>query len=123
MRRRSVLGLGLTVGIGAATGMRRFVRAPTERWSFFVAGVRYQTVVDVPTTNAVVHLERQTWHGETCLEVRTAAGVRLGYVPRAMLRRLHWSDIVEARLSLVDPHAVPWKRYAVTVVARGWHEA
>lgn len=117
MNRRRVLAITLTGGLSAvlAAPPLSISHRGTGQRSFFVAGVRYQTILDPPAPGTSVRLIRAEWRGEPCLEVHALGGVRLGYVPRSVLSTVLDMDVQDAHLIAVDRDAVPWKRYQVTV--------
>ena len=118
MNRRRVLAMTLTGGLSAALAATGLSISHRGRRSFFVAGVRYQTIPEPPAPWAPVRLVPAAWRGAPCLEVRTLGDVRLGFVPRSALSAVVGMDVRDARLSVVDRDAVPWKRYQVTVFGR-----
>ena len=86
--------------------------------TFFVAGARfYKRALDVSTGDRVA-IKPAMFGRERCLEVLTMSNERIGYVPRALVSKLNDAHIVESYISSSNTHAVPWKRYAVTVKAR-----
>jgi hypothetical protein len=81
--------------------------------SFYVAGARFNATNVVPSVGDPLIIKRQTWNGERCYEVCTERGHRLGFVPRGLVAI--FDDLVDRnwQLLVVDPYAVPWKRYKV----------
>jgi hypothetical protein len=83
--------------------------------SFFVAGARYHAVRAGLSEGDPVRLIAGSYRGERCYEVRVG-DLRIGYAPRKLVAALdRSSSVLEGQLSSIDPKAVPWKRYQVTI--------
>lgn len=102
------LGSRRWLGTGGATG-------DGTRMSFYVAGVRFHGGHHDVRVGEMVELRPAKWRGEVCYGIHTREGSRLGFVPRAVVPALEHRHRVEAHIVMADPHAVPWKRYRVTV--------
>ena len=88
-----------------------------DETSFFVAGARfYKHAFEVSTGDRVV-IRPTIFRNERSFEVLTMRNERLGYVPRSLVSLLSECQIIESYISASNKHAVPWKRYAVTVKA------
>jgi len=85
--------------------------------TFFVAGARFYKRAFEVSTGDRVRIKPATFRNEPCLEVLTMRNDRIGYVPRSLVSMINESQIVESYISSSNKHAVPWKRYAVTVKA------
>ena len=84
--------------------------------SFYVAGARYYKVSADLSVSTPVVLHSDSFKGERCYSIHTADGVQLGHVPRKLVPLLNGMRLGHSCLSFVDPYAVPWKRYRVTVL-------
>jgi hypothetical protein len=88
-----------------------------DRSSFLVAGARFSKLTEALRSGDRVVIEAEVFRQQRCYGVFTVAGQRIGYVPRTLIPSLNKCQVVESYLSSVDQHAVPWKRYEVTLVS------
>jgi hypothetical protein len=66
-----------------------------------------------------VEIKPEIYKGQLCFGIFNLKSERIGYMPRTLVPSLKQGQIVESYISLVNLHAVPWKRYEVTVVNQG----
>jgi hypothetical protein len=119
MKRRQVLKwLAATGAASLGAGLDPSVM-PTRRLTrrFFVAGARYHKVAVPPEAGDDVFLERTVWRTEPSLAIVTAAGHRIGFVPRSMVPEIASLRAPKLFLSEANLDAVPWKRYRVALTA------
>jgi len=83
--------------------------------SFFVAGVRFQSTVAGLDAGILVRLIPSEFDGKRSYMVRTMTDELIGYAPRSTVPVLHGLEDRPARLSTANYHAVPWKRFEVTI--------
>jgi len=117
MQRRRLLEL-FAIGVAAATarlaGARSSDRPPIR---CFVAGVQYQSIdVFRLVRGRRVLLLESSYREETCYEVLTMEGARIGFVPRSMVSLVTERGFSAAWLETIQPHAVPWKQVEIAIV-------
>lgn len=120
MHRREVFKfiVGLFAFSAGCFHTRRDANTLVDEKTFFVAGARfYKRAFDVSTGDPVM-IKPAMFGKERCLEVLTMSNERIGYVPRSLVSKLDEAHIIESYISSSNTHAVPWKRYAVTVKAK-----
>ncbi len=117
MKRRSFLKFAAGWGAIMASRFARpgTFQASDKAVSFYVAGARFYKVSAELSTSTPIVLRSDTFKGKRCYSVHTTDGVQLGYVPRKLIPLISGMRPHLSYLSLVDPYAVPWKRYRVTV--------
>jgi len=118
MRRRTLVGSGITAcgiaGLGAI-GVRH---QPALQFSFYLAGVRFNEVgADPIASQTAVTVVQERWNGKPAYSVSLAGGDKLGFVPASVALQLAGRQILSTHLAQVDTYAVPWKRYRVTLTA------
>ena len=94
---------------------RRGPNTVFDERTFFVAGARFYKRAFEVSTGDRVRIKPAIFRNERCLEVLTIKNERIGYVPRSLVSMLSECQIIESYISSANKHAVPWKRYAVTV--------
>ncbi len=120
MDRRGVLTLIGAVLAGAALHRLPVFRElrprprPTEL-RFPVAGVRFHRLASRPRPGDHAYLSQEIFRGETSYAVVSASGEKVGYVPRHTTLRIGGRRVAYCAFSDVNPYAVPWKRYEITV--------
>ena len=117
MRRREVFKLiaaGFTFFSGSSE-TRRGLSTVADETTFFVAGARFYKRAFEVSTGDPVSIQPAIFGNERCLEIFTMKNERIGYVPRSLVNMLNECRIIESYISSSNKHAVPWKRYAVTV--------
>jgi len=120
MHRREVFKfiVGFFAFSSGCSQTRRDPATVFDERTFFVAGARfYKRAVDVSNGDPVT-IKPAMFGKERCLEVLTMSNERIGYVPRSLVSKLNESQIIASYISSSNKHAVPWKRYAVTVKAK-----
>lgn len=117
MHRRHFLNLVPACFVVAAscTRNKRGLRAELRKKSFFVAGARFCQITEELKPGEPVKIKAAVFEGEPCYEIFSLRNERVGYVPRALISSLHNSQIIDSYIANVDPHAVLWKRYKVTI--------
>ena len=80
-----------------------------------MAGARFCKLRRQLKSREVVKIVKSKFEGETCYQIVTSKNERIGYVPRRLVSFLDNSTIVESYIASLNPHAVPWKQYQVTV--------
>jgi hypothetical protein len=83
--------------------------------SFYVAGVRFNPVQNLPELNDRVLIRSGEWRGRSCYEIHTENGERIGYVPRRYISQIPAIQDRAWRICAVKPDAVPWQRYRISV--------
>jgi hypothetical protein len=105
--------------MGAAAAAVRADRASGRRpLRCFVAGVQYQSIdVFRLARGHPVAVRKSSYRDETCYEVLAMDGARIGFVPRRLVAVVAERGVSAAWLETVAPHAVPWKRVEIVMVA------
>ena len=120
MRRRDFLQL-ITFYYGFLASRfpirRKLASDPPGKNSFLVAGARFSKLTEELKSGDRVMIKAEVFRKQQCYGVFTVGGQRIGYVPRTLISSLNKTQIVESHISSVDQHAVPWKRYEVTLVS------
>lgn len=88
----------------------------SESISFYLAGVRFYRVQTGLQDGNPVIIGSSSFDGKRCHPVYDVDGRQLGFVPKQFVPIVGRSKICRSYLSLVDPCAVPWKRYEVTLL-------
>jgi len=88
----------------------------SDSLTFYVAGVRFHRIRKAPTQGEPVVIEARQHDGEHCYAVCTSSGEQMGWVPRALVPLVSDRQIGRSYLAFADRHAIPWKRYKVTLV-------
>ena len=101
---------------GAGTWMHQRLSPKGDRIVFnkqTADGMLDLYVYDLERGQTVI-LRRETFRGEPCWAV-VANGSTMGYAPKRLVPTLRELGSITGRLSRVDRHALPWKRYEVTI--------
>jgi hypothetical protein len=112
--------LGLTILGPGLVALRRicwpaFVASPAPRKiSFYVAGARFYPTADLKVADSV-KVEPAMFNGKPCYPIYASGGGQIGHIPKRLIPLVRDARIVDARVSLADRYAVPWKRYEVTL--------
>jgi hypothetical protein len=93
------------------------IRAGVRKKSFYVAGVRFCKITEELKAGEPLKIKEAVFAGEPCYEIFSLRNERVGYVPRALVSSLRNTEIIDSYVANVDPHAVLWKRYKVTVAS------
>jgi hypothetical protein len=117
MHRRHFLNLIPACCIVSASCTRKNhgLKADVRKRSFFVAGARFCKLTGELKPGDSVKIKPAVFKGEPCYEIFNLKNERIGYVPRALVSSLGNSRIIDSYVANVDPHAVLWKRYKITV--------
>lgn len=116
MYRRALLKLmGSLVG-SMLYGSAFSTRLNTGGVTFFVAGVRFQAASSGVVVGDVVTILAATYRGSRCYQVLLRQSI-IGYVPRDAIGQLCDQSAMSGVISAVNVHALPWKRFEVTVSA------
>lgn len=115
--RRRFLRFALTLGAGATLACWQWLRRRSETGEFYVAGVRFHRVGIPPQLNEKVIIQSGEWRGLPCYSVLTERGERIGYVPRHAVSELAENADCVWRVCGLNQHAVPWKRYRISISA------
>jgi hypothetical protein len=122
MYRRSLLKLiGSFAGsllCGSALSTHRSKGPPGVR--FFVAGARFHPTHSGVVVGDHVTILAGTFRGTRCYEVLFGQS-RMGYVPRDSIGRLPDRPKMHGLVTVVNAHALPWKRFEITVPADFCH--
>ena len=117
MKRRGFLNLlGLSLGSVAILPFRLWLKngdLPLE-CSFFVAGVRFNSMFGVVAEGDRVVIKRQSWHGEISYAIYIENGQRIGFVPQSLIPTINNLEDHFWQMESVDHYSVPWKRYKIT---------
>ncbi|MDD4977177.1 MAG: hypothetical protein PHI29_00935 [Gallionella sp.] len=116
MKRRGFLKL-LVLGLGsvAILSIRRWNGGEDlPAASFFVAGVRFNTLSEDIAAGDRVEIKRESWRGERSYGIYAKNGERIGYVPRTLISSIDSPDNHNWLLESVDRHTVPWRQYKIT---------
>ena len=116
IHKRRFLGLLTSASCLAIMGGWRW-RVASDLHCFYVAGVRFNPVPNLPTVNERVLIRAEEWRGHVCFGVHTQNGERIGYVPRRHISKIAAIAEREWHLCTVNPDAVEWKRYKVILVS------
>jgi hypothetical protein len=112
--------LGLTILGPSLVALRRicwpaFVAGASPRTiSFYVAGARFYANASLRTGDSV-KVEQAIFNDKPCYPIYGLDGGQIGHVPKHLIPLVRDAQIVNARVSLADRYAVPWKRYEVTL--------
>ena len=83
-----------------------------------MAGVRFCKLRENVSPGDRVVINSDVFQDSICYPILTTNNKPIGYVPRSLVSELSKSQILDAYVSAVDQHAVPWKRFEVTVVSK-----
>jgi hypothetical protein len=108
----------MVIGYGAIamSKPKDFFEKELTRLSFYVAGVRFCKVAGVLKPNDEVSIVPENFHGRPCYSILSKSHVQIGYVPQSLVQAVGSTAISRSYLSSVNQHAVPWKRYEVTIL-------
>ena len=84
--------------------------------TFYIAGVRFHEKapsVLAPGGKVVLRLER--YEQEPCYTIYTPDRVKLGYLPRHLVKQLFPANELYGIIEASNRHALPWKRHRVKV--------
>lgn len=115
MTRRILLKLAWILGFLPLAGGLGAAERPRSVLAFYVAGVRFQEGEPGPLQSGDKVLVRRESGIEPCYGVYSDSMVRLGYVPRHMVEALIPANRLVGVLEDTRLHALPWKRYRVSV--------
>ena len=115
-RRRLLVAGGALAGGLAFAGGARASQDTVRSLRCYVVGMRFH---DVDLANLrrgrAVHVQRDRYRDEDCYRVLDRQGRSIGFVPRAFIPVLLQSEVRTARVSKVNPHAVPWKQVEIVL--------
>jgi hypothetical protein len=117
MKRRGFLSLvGLCLGGVAILPFRMWLKNGEQSsvCSFFVAGVRFNSMSGAVAAGDRVVIKRQSWHDEISYAIYIENGQRIGYVPRRFIPAVDNIEDHFWQMESVDHNSVPWKRYKIT---------
>lgn len=80
---------------------------------FYVAGVRFHLMRQIPKASDRVWIKRERWQGITCFGIYIGNGERIGYVPRKLVPHFNALYDKNWRLASVNYKTVPWKRFKI----------
>ena len=88
----------------------------TGKLTFHVAGTQFMDF-DLATLRRgdQISVRRSSFRGETCFVIQDLKGRQIGFIPKALVFELQDERLWDASISLVNLHAIPWKRVAVTL--------
>ena len=119
MNRRSFLTvLGAGFGFSALVHLFKVNKKsrPCPGLAFYVAGVRFHSSIDPIIAGSRVVFEEGHWQNQKSIRILTDQGRRIGYVPQQFVALVDAKKHDEWRITVCNPHAVPWKRYRVSLL-------
>lgn len=114
LTRRQILKLGL-YSIPVPAVLLPLRKLAPRQLDFYIAGVRFQKKQPEISLNTKIKVVPEFFEDRLCFAIYTLNTDLLGFVPETYISQLFNQKISSARIHTYSPHAVPWKRYRVSV--------
>lgn len=84
-------------------------------FSFYVAGVRFNSSSEHPNVGSCVRIVPEMWNQQQSYAIHSESGQRIGYLPRKMIPSLQGLTGRQWQVASVNLNGLPWKRYKIAL--------